>query len=330
MALTGECASPMSVPKIPKSTLLSSELDLKAVRIFIAVAKAGSFVAGGASVGLTRSAAGKAVTRLETWLQTRLFHRTTRKLSLTTEGEEFFNRCQQIIENVEEAEASVRQGSQSPRGILKLTVSEGYGKAIIIPFLSQFLSANPWLKVEISFTDRIVDLAEEGFDLAIRVGDAHTSTEYISRVIERSRPRLFASASYLETKGMPQTIAEPDQHRRLVYGLGISRTQWTFTDQQGHSVNVQGNHYLRFDSGDAIRIAATEGLGIGLLPTFIVERELQEGQLLEVLPEIGAAEIAVHAIYPSRKFLQARVRVFIDELLKYTTGTVGNSTTSHD
>ena len=317
MALTGECASPMSVPKIPKTDSLSAELDLKVVRIFIAVAKAGSFVAGGASVGLTRSAAGKAVTRLESYLNTRLFHRTTRKLSLTPEGEEFFNRCLQIIENIEEAEASVRQDAQSPRGILKLTVSEGYGKAIIIPFLGQFLSAHPRLKVEVSFTDRLVDLAEEGLDLAIRVGDGHTSTEYISRVIERSRPRLFASASYLATWGTPGTIAELEHHRRLLYGLGIALSRWKFTDKQGNIVSTDGNQYLRFDSGDAIRIAATEGLGIGLLPNFIVERELQQGRLLEVLPEISAAEIAVHAIYPSRKYLPARVRVFIDELLKY-------------
>ena len=317
MALTGECASPMSVPKIPKTDSLSAELDLKVVRIFIAVAKAGSFVAGGASVGLTRSAAGKAVTRLESYLNTRLFHRTTRKLSLTPEGEEFFNRCLQIIENIEEAEASVRQDAQSPRGILKLTVSEGYGKAIIIPFLGQFLSAHPRLKVEVSFTDRLVDLAEEGLDLAIRVGDGHTSTEYISRVIERSRPRLSASASYLATWGTPGTIAELEHHRRLLYGLGIALSRWKFTDKQGNIVSTDGNQYLRFDSGDAIRIAATEGLGIGLLPTFIVERELQQGRLLEVLPEISAAEIAVHAIYPSRKYLPARVRVFIAELLKY-------------
>ena len=317
MALTGECASPMSVPKIPKTDSLSAELDLKVVRIFIAVAKAGSFVAGGASVGLTRSAAGKAVTRLESYLNTRLFHRTTRKLSLTPEGEEFFNRCLQIIENIEEAEASVRQDAQSPRGILKLTVSEGYGKAIIIPFLGQFLSAHPRLKVEVSFTDRLVDLAEEGLDLAIRVGDGHTSTEYISRVIERSRPRLFASASYLATWGTPGTIAELEHHRRLLYGLGIALSRWKFTDKQGNIVSTDGNQYLRFDSGDAIRIAATEGLGIGLLPNFIVERELQQGRLLEVLPEISAAEIAVNAIYPSRKYLPARVRVSIDELLKY-------------
>ena len=317
MALTGECASPMSVPKIPKTDSLSAELDLKVVRIFIAVAKAGSFVAGGASVGLTRSAAGKAVTRLESYLNTRLFHRTTRKLSLTPEGEEFFNRCLQIIENIEEAEASVRQYAQSPRGILKLTVSEGYGKAIIIPFLGQFLSAHPRLKVEVSFTDRLVDLAEEGLDLAIRVGDGHTSTEYISRVIERSRPRLFSSAGYLATWGSPGTIAELEHHRRLLYGLGIALSRWKFTDKQGIIVSTDGNQYLRFDSGDAIRIAATEGLGIGLLPNFIVERELQQGRLLEVLPEISAAEIAVHAIYPSRKYLPARVRVFIDELLKY-------------
>ncbi len=149
-------------------------------------------------MGLTRSAAGKALSRLEDYLGTRLFHRTTRRLSLTTEGHEFYSRCLQIIEDVQEAEASIRHDHPLPRGTLRLTVSEGYGKAIVIPFLGSLLATSPELSVEVNFTDRIVDLVEEGFDLAIRVGEAVTSTEYVTQVIARARPRLYAAPGYLE------------------------------------------------------------------------------------------------------------------------------------
>lgn len=307
----------MSASKIPKRNPSTSELDLRALRIFVAVAEAGSFVAGGLSVGLTRSAAGKALSRLEEYLGTRLFQRTTRRLSLTTEGHAFYHRCLQILEDVEDAEASIRHDHPAPRGTLRLTVSEGYGKAIIIPYLGTFLPMSPELTVEVSFTDRIVDLVEEGFDLAIRVGEGATSTEYITQVIDRARPRLYASPGYLEKQGYPLKPSELENHQRLIYGLGTLATAWNFTDDKGLPVSINGRVFARIDSGDAIRSAAIEGLGIGLLPPFVVERDLCAGRLVEVLPEISAAEVAVHAIYPSRRHLPGRVRAFIDGLRRY-------------
>ncbi|EMM3404230.1 LysR family transcriptional regulator [Klebsiella oxytoca] len=307
----------MRAAKVPKRNPLTPELDLRAIRIFVAVAEAGSFVAGGTSVGLTRSAAGKALSRLEDYLGTRLFHRTTRRLSLTTEGHEFYSRCLQIIEDVQEAEASIRHDHPLPRGTLRLTVSEGYGKAIVIPFLGSLLAASPELSVEVNFTDRIVDLVEEGFDLAIRVGEGVTSTEYVTQVIARARPRLYAAPGYLEKQGVPLSTSGLEKHQRLIYGLGTTTTAWNFIDKEGQSVSVNGRIHARFDSGDAIRVAATEGMGIGLLPPFVVARELNEGKLVEVLPSISAAELAVHVIYPSRRYLPARIRTFIDEFRKY-------------
>jgi len=300
--------------KIPSAKSTGSDLDIGALRVFVAVAQTGSFVAGGKTMGLTRSAAGKALARLETYLETRLFQRTTRRLSLTTEGHEFYHRCVQLLEDLEEAEASIRQNSPKPKGILRLTVSEGYGKMIILPFLSDFLQASPDIRAEVSFTDRVVDLVEEGFDLAIRVGGATTSYQYITQVIDRSYPRLYASPTYLEKWGIPLSIAEVKNHRRLVYGLGAASTAWTLIDEAQHQITIDGRAYARFDSGEAIRTAAIAGLGIGYLPSFMIEKDLLEGCLVQVLAGTEGDEVAIHAIYPNRRNLSVRVRAFIDGL----------------
>ncbi|AUH01262.1 LysR family transcriptional regulator [Prodigiosinella confusarubida] len=303
--------------KIPVAKPKGSDIDIGALRIFVAVAEAGSFVAGGKAMGLTRSAAGKALARLENYLETRLFQRTTRRLSLTTEGHEFYHRCSQLLEDLEEAEATIRQNPLRPKGILRLTVSEGYGKMIILPFLNEFLEASPELSIEVSFTDRVVDLVEEGFDLAIRVGSATTSYQYITQVIDRAWPHLYASPNYLEKWGIPNSFAEIKNHRRLVYGLGTAPTAWTLVDKEQGQITLDGPAYARFDSGDAIRTASIAGLGIGYLPSFMIEKDLFEGRLVQVLTDVRGEEIAIHAIYPNRRNLSVRVRAFIDDLRKF-------------
>ncbi|UDJ83454.1 LysR family transcriptional regulator [Kosakonia oryzae] len=304
----------MTGKKIASTKLAGSALDIGALRVFVAVAEAGSFVAGGKAMGLTRSAAGKALARLEAYLETRLFQRTTRRLSLTTEGHEFFNRCCRILEDLEEAEASIRQNSPLPKGILRLTVSEGYGKMVILPFIQAFLENSPGISIEVSFSDRVVDLIEEGFDLAIRVGSGATSHQYITQVIDRTRPQLFVSPDYLKQWGKPESVADLKAHRRLVYGLGTASTGWNLVDKEHGRITLNGSNHVRFDSGDAIRLAAIAGLGIGYLPSFMIGRDIAEGRLVQLLPATQGEEIAIHAIYPSRRHLSLRVRAFIDGL----------------
>lgn len=307
----------MTGKKIASAKPAGPALEISALRVFVAVAEAGSFVAGGKAMGLTRSAAGKALARLETYLETRLFQRTTRRLSLTAEGHEFYHRCCQLLEDLEEAESSVRQNPRLPKGILRLTVSEGYGKMIVLPFIHEFLQNTPDISVEVSFNDRVVDLVEEGFDLAIRVGNGTTSYQYITQVIDRTWPQLFASPDYLRQWGMPESPADLSNHRRLVYGLGASSTAWILADKKLGQITLNGRNHVRFDSGDAIRTAAIMGLGIGFLPAFMVEKDLREGRLVQVLAGTQGSEVAVHAIYPNRRYLSVRVRTFIDGFKKF-------------
>ncbi|EPE7077716.1 LysR family transcriptional regulator [Cronobacter sakazakii] len=304
----------MTGRKIASGNATGTGLDIHTLRIFVAVAEAGSFVAGGKAMGLTRSAAGKALARLEAYLETRLFQRTTRSLSLTAEGHAFYHRCCQILEDLADAESSIRQNPPLAKGILRLTVSEGYGKMIVLPFIREFLHRSPDVSIEVSFSDRVVDLVEEGFDLALRVGSGVTSYQYITQVIDRTTPQLMASPDYLQAWGMPTSLAELKNHRRLVYGLGAATTAWNFIDTRQGQIALNGRHHVRFDSGDAIRTAALMGLGIGFLPSFMVQNDIQQGRLIHVLPEAQGENVAIHAIYPNRRHLPVRVRAFIDGL----------------
>lgn len=307
----------MTGRKIASTKLAGSALDISALRVFVAVAEAGSFVAGGKAMGLTRSAAGKALARLEAYLETRLFQRTTRRLSLTAEGHEFYHRCCKLLEDIEEAEASIRQISPLPKGLLRLTVSEGYGKMVILPYIQAFLQSSPGISIEVSFSDRVVDLVEEGFDLALRVGNGATSHQYITQVIDRTWPQLFVSPEYLKQWGRPESLANLKDHRRLVYGLGSASTAWTLIDKERGQITLNDRNYVRFDSGDAIRTAAIIGLGIGFLPSFMIDKDISEGRLIQILADTRGEEVAIHVIYPNRKHLSLRVRTFIDGLKNF-------------
>ncbi|WP_266034362.1 substrate binding domain-containing protein, partial [Brucella intermedia] len=176
-------------------------------------------------------------------------------------------RSLQLLEDLAEAGASIRQNQLRPHGTLRLTVSEGYGKAKIIPYLATYLETAPDLAVEVSFTDRLVDLVEEGFDLAIRVGSVAPNGQYITQVIDRARLGIYASPEYLLKQGIPASVTDLAHHKRLVYGLGSTSTVWSLPGEDGQPVTIHGGAHARFDSGDAIRVAALAGLGIALLPS---------------------------------------------------------------
>ncbi|RUO34864.1 LysR family transcriptional regulator [Aliidiomarina soli] len=307
----------MSFRSLPTAHKQDSDLDLKALRIFVAIAESGSFIAGGKARGLTRSAAGKAVARLEAHLGTRLFHRTTRSLSLTVDGQRFYERSIQILQDLAEAESSIRQDSPQPSGTLRMTVSEIYGRAVILPFLNKFLEQWPELDVEISFTDRIVDVTEEGFDLSIRIGEVAQDSLLIARVIEHAKGGMYAAPDYLENFGTPNTPEDLANHQRLIYGLNPRPGSWALTAPDGESILINGGRLFRFDSGEAIREAAILGMGIAFLPSSLLEADIDAGRLVKLLPSFQGPTTPIQVIYPSRKHLAAKIRQFIDGLVEY-------------
>jgi len=295
--------------------LAKENIDLAAIRIFVAIADQGSFVAGAKKLGLTRSAAGKALGRLEEYLGTRLLHRTTRKISLTTDGQKFYESCIQILNDLEEAEARVRQDKSLPKGTLRLTLTQAFGRIVILPLLKEFLETWPQLGIEINFTDRVVDIVEEGFDLGIRIGRFESDSQLISRVITKASPCLYAAPSYLAKNGIPQNLEDLRTHQLLIYGLQKNFYNWEINSPNGVLNIIKGTSRLKFDSGEAIKDAAVEGLGIAHLPDFLAKNDIKSGRLVQILPTCRSEMIPVYAIYPNRKHLPARVRLFIDLLV---------------
>ncbi|WP_027683882.1 LysR family transcriptional regulator [Rhizobium leguminosarum] len=291
--------------------------NLNDILIFMAVVDAGSFIAGGQAMGLSRSAAGKAVIRLEDRLGARLLNRTTRTLSLTDEGRMFYERGLQILASVDEAEASVAGQNSTPRGVLRLTVPDAFGRLVMLPLLEKYLRAWPDIQVEVSFTDRPIDIDEEGFDLAIRISATTTlDTRLVSRVIASYKARLCASPSYLAERGEPGDIDDIAAHDCLIFASRNQRQGWRFRGEGGPWVKAQGRSRLRLDSAEAIRDAALVGLGIALLPDFLVADDLVAGRLRQVLPGLETDDAKIVALYPDKRLLDPRVRHFIDLMVE--------------
>lgn len=292
--------------------------NLNDILIFMAVVDAGSFVAGGQAMGLSRSAAGKAVIRLEDRLGARLLNRTTRTLGLTDEGRLFYERGLQILASVDEAEASVAGRSRTPRGVLRLTVPGAFGRLVVLPLIEKYLRAWPDIQVEVSFTDHLTDIVEEGFDLAIRIGaGASTSdTRLASRLISAHKARLCASPSYLAERGEPRDIEDLAAHDCLFFTSRNQRQAWRLRGKGGAWVKAPGRSRLRLDSAEALRDAALAGLGIALLPDFLIAADLAAGRLRQLLPDVEADEAKIVTLYPDKRLLEPRVRGFIDLMVE--------------
>ncbi|OWV74243.1 LysR family transcriptional regulator [Rhizobium sp. N122] len=290
--------------------------NLNDILIFMAVVDAGSFIAGGQAMGLSRSAAGKAVIRLEERLGARLLNRTTRTLGLTDEGRVFYERGLQILASVDEAEASVGGQSGMPRGVLRLTLPDAFGRLVVLPLLEKYLRTWPDIQVEMSFTDRLADIIEEGFDLAIRIGAAASDSRLVSRVIASYRTRLCASPSYLAARGEPRDIDDLAAHDCLIFTSRNQRQGWRFRGNSSSWIKAQGRSRLRLDSGEAIRDAARAGLGIALLPDFLIAGDLAAGHLRQVLPELEADDTKIVTLYPDKRLLEPRIHRFIDLLVE--------------
>lgn len=290
--------------------------NLDDIQVFMAVADAGSFVAGGRTMGLTRSAAGKAIIRLEDRLGARLLNRSTRTLSLTDEGRMFYEHGRQVLASVEEAEASVAGNSGTPRGVLRLTVPDAFGRLVILPVIGKYLAAWPDIQVEVSFSDRLIDIVDEGFDLAIRIGMTSPDSQLVSRVVAKHKAVLCASPAYLAKRGEPRDVDDLAGQDCLVFSSRNQRQGWRFPGEDGVEFKAQIRSRLRLDSGEALRNAAVAGLGIAYLPDFLVAEDLAAGRLRQVLPNLASGDVNIMALYPGKRLLEPRVRRFIDLLVE--------------
>jgi DNA-binding transcriptional LysR family regulator len=284
------------------------------MKVFVAVVEAGSFTAATQVLGMSKAAVSRYVGELEERLGLRLLHRTTRKLSPTTEGEIFYARCRELLDNLDEAEAEVTSRTGEATGLLKVNVPVTFGLMHLAPLWPAFLARHPKLAIDITLSDRVADLVEEGFDIAVRIGQLSASS-LISRRLASTRLVLCASPGYLQRRGAPGRPDELLHHDVISYSLFSTGENWSFTGPDGE-VSVKVAPRVRTNSGDTIRAAALQHQGIILQPTFIVGADLAQGTLQEIMPGYRSVELGIHAVYPSRKFVSPKVRLLIDFLVE--------------
>jgi DNA-binding transcriptional LysR family regulator len=283
------------------------------MRVFAAVVDAGSFIGAADALAMSKAAVSRHVAELEARLGVRLLHRTTRRLSLSAEGEVFHTRCKELLASVEEAEAEITARSGEASGLLKLNVPFTFGLMHLAPLWAEFMARHPKVTLDVTLADRVVDLVEEGFDMAVRIARLQNST-LVSRRLSSTRLVLCASPAYLRERGVPTHPSQLAQHEVIAYSLFSMGENWAFTGPDG-AVAVKVTPRLRTNSGDTCRIAALRGLGLVLQPSFLVGPDLRAGTLVEVLPDYRSLELGVYAVYPSRKFVSPKVRLLVDFLV---------------
>lgn len=282
------------------------------MRVFTAVVEASSFVAAADSLGMSKAAVSRYVSELEQRLGVRLLHRTTRRLSLTPEGEVFLSRCRDILSSIEASEAEISTRSLSVSGLLKVSVPVSFGIRHLAPLWPEFLALHPQLKLDVQLADSVIDLVDEGFDMAIRIGRLSDSS-LVSRQIAATRLVLCAAPQYLEHRGNPQHPSELAGHDVLGYSLLATGYQWHFNGPDG-PVSVKVRPRLWSNNGDSCIAACVQGAGIQLQPTFLIAEELRRGELVEILPQFQAVTLGIYAVYPTRKFVLPKVRALVEFL----------------
>jgi DNA-binding transcriptional LysR family regulator len=287
----------------------------QAMQVFAKVAESGSFSVAAGKLGLSATAASRHVADLEAHLHTRLLNRTTRRVSLTESGRAFYERSVQLLADLEEAEQEALRAAVVPRGTVRLTTSVNFGVRHLGPAIADFLAAHAEVRFDASLSDRIVDLVEEGFDLAIRIG-APGSDNVVARKLGETRLVPCASPAYLAAHGAPQTPEELAHHPCLTYEYLAPRNLWRFRDAAGAERLVRVSGRLHSNNGELLAEAAARGAGIVFEPAFIVGPEVRAGRLVPLLQDFEPPPTPIYALYPSRKHLSAKVRLFVDFLVE--------------
>lgn len=286
---------------------------LAGMRVFCAVVEAESFTGAAERLEMARSMVTKHVGALEEHLGVRLLNRTTRRISRTEAGHAYYERCRDLLSELDELDASVHELVERPRGLLKVNAPVSFGIRHLGPAVASFMALHPELRVDLHVNDRVVDLVEEGFDMAIRIGRL-TDSSLVARPLATTRLLLCASPAYLRRHGRPRSPADLAAHRCLSYSYASTRDDWRMAGPEGSTVSVRVGWALRANNGDVLREAALQDQGIIRQPHFLVGAELKARRLVEVLPEWDCGTLTVNAVYPHRRHLSAKVRGFVEHL----------------
>ncbi|MGF6233102.1 DNA-binding transcriptional LysR family regulator [Inquilinus ginsengisoli] len=293
---------------------------LRAYEIFATVVAKGSFTRAADALDTSPANVTRYVNELEAHLAVRLLNRSSRRLSLTEAGQALAERARAILDEVAETEAIASSAALSPRGRLRVNAPVSFGSLHLAPLWPRFLARHPEIELDVDLVDRIVDLVGEGYDLAVRISRAG-SQELVARRLAASRNIVCAAPDYIARRGAPQTPADLLNHDCIGYSGAATADEWHLADESSQPHTVKVPCVMHSNNGDTVRAAALAGLGIIWQPSFLIGGDLRQGRLVPLLPGYRMADIDVLAVYPSRRYLSAKVRVMVDFLAEAFRGT---------
>ncbi len=285
---------------------------LQSMKVFTRVAQRSSFAAAARELRMSPGAVTKNVAALEEHLGARLFDRTTRRVGMTEAGHLYFERCQECLQSVEDADASVTALSKAARGVLRVTAPVDVGPTLMNEVIVDFMARNPGIVVDLRLSNRTLDLVEEGIDVAVRVARA-LDGQYVARPLALSRMGVWGAPAYFRRFGRPRTPADLQQHRNLVFTAGRMMDEWVF-ERAGRQQKVKLDPIMISDNGEVLRLAARRGLGLMIAPSLLTGADYAAGLVEPVLTEWSLTAFRVFAVYPHRRFVSAKVRLFVEAL----------------
>lgn len=286
------------------------------VEVFIRAARSGSFTAAAAQLGITKSAAAKAVTQLEGRLGVKLLHRTTRRLSLTPEGALFVEQAEASLDQLRAAEDAARSKAVTVRGVLRVDMPAAFGRRVAMPILLNVLKAHPDLRLAASFSDRVIDPVEEGVDLCLRFGELPDRSDIVARRLGSQRLLICASPQYLASAGMSSTLDDLQYHSCILGSRPDRPVSWRVVDEEGRTKIIEPPATHLVSDGEVAIAMALSGFGLCQMPQSLVQTHIEQGELAVVLPDICRAEAPFHALWPATRRMLPRVRVVVDELVR--------------
>lgn len=281
------------------------------IAVFVQVVESRSFTAAAEKLGVAKSAVSKSVTRLEDRLGVRLLHRTTRRLSLTEEGERLHERSVHALDEIRDAEREVSTRQQQPRGKLRVAAPMSFGVMHLAPLLPEFLRSQPLIKVDLRLEDSMSEIVGGGFDITLRIAELADSS-FVARRLTTIRHVTVASPAYLQKLGAPQHPLDLRAHRCLVYNNRAQPATWRYRDDAGREIDVPVEGALQSNNSLALRAALLDGAGIALTPSFVVGDDIRAGRLVTLMERYRTMERGLFAILPARKNVPAKTRAFIE------------------
>lgn len=291
------------------------QTELSTISIFVTVVEAGSFSNAAEQLHLTRSAVSKSIARLEQRLGVTLFKRTTRTLSLTAEGALFYEYSQRAIAEIHSAESLLDQGKISAKGLLRVSAPVLFGQLYVAPLMVELAQQHADLQVELSFNDRTIDLVEDGFDLAIRIGMLDDSSHLIARKLGDHRMLLCATPKYIQQAGPVNHLDDLHQHTTIAYPYSGSPPKWHLQDKNKQLYAIKPKAKLMLNDMQAIKNTVLLDQGIAWLPDWLIHKELQDGSLVQVLAEFSSVDFPIHVVWPALTYMPLKTRLAIDLLV---------------